>query len=144
MLEMRKSEPRWKTMEPVSISDKGFKRGAIDRWTTPYDFPADGLENWVLVDASWEKPENSPPLQRIDMKGDRSLSPGDTGKYELILHQHQLLKVLHGQVVILLFCLLTMSEIILLMLLVRQKLQQRVYQLEKNCLYASLLPILVL
>ena len=73
-----------KTMEPVSISDKGFKRGAIDRWTTPYDFPADGLENWVLVDASWEKPENSPPLQRIDMKGDRSLSPGDTGKYELI------------------------------------------------------------
>ena len=72
-----------KTMEPLRISDKGFKCAAHYRWRTPYDFVEDGLENWILVDAYWQKKEDVPALDHISLEGNRSLSPGDCGKYKL-------------------------------------------------------------
>lgn len=72
-----------KTMEPLHVSDKGFKCAAHYRWRTPYDFAEDGLENWILVDAYWQKKEDVPALDHISLEGNRSLSPGDCGKYKL-------------------------------------------------------------
>lgn len=72
-----------KTMEPISVSDKGFKYGAINKWLTPYDFSADGSNKWILVDASWEQPA-PPSLQRIDIRGNIALAPGDKGEYQII------------------------------------------------------------
>lgn len=70
-------------MEPLHVSDKGFKCAAHYRWRTPYDFAEDGLENWILVDAYWQKKEDVPALDHISLEGNRSLSPGDCGKYKL-------------------------------------------------------------
>lgn len=65
------------TVLPIEITYNGFKRGAIDKWETPYDFDADGAGKWILLDSYWEEPSGDVQIQSIAIQGDCSLSPGD-------------------------------------------------------------------
>ena len=69
---------------PVEVTSKGFKRGEINLWTTPYDFAADEANEWVIVN-KWREDAEAPSVQSVKVTGYCSLSPGDKASLKVTI-----------------------------------------------------------
>ena len=66
-----------KHTEPILVSDAGHEYGAIDHWTTPFNFEKDS-HDWVIVDEYWAPANDELHLHHIRINGVRSMAVGDT------------------------------------------------------------------